>query len=131
MREFVAILAASLLLAMPALAAPVGPIELLAPGSAYNRAAATPAAEIPALCASIIANQNKDKVAMADAGRLLFHGELMGQHCVPLDEVRGIILSQRSGDTFQYVTYVRLLRGQAAGGDRTAKSALVKLHLKP
>jgi hypothetical protein len=129
MRDLVAVLAASLLLVAPAFAA--GQVELLPPGSAYNRVAATPSAQIPALCASMIANQNKDKVAMADAGRLLFHGELMGQHCVRLDYVRGVILSQKSGDEFQYETYVRLLQQQAASGDRAAASALAKLHLKP
>jgi len=129
MRRFVTVLAASVMLAAPAFAA--GQIEMLPPGSAYNKVATTPAAQIPALCASIIANQNKDKVAMADAGRLLFHGELMGQHCVRLDYVRGVMLSQQSGDEFQYETYVRLLRQQAASGDRAAKSALAKLHLKP
>ena len=129
MRESVAALALSLLLVSSAFAA--GQVEVLPPGSAYNSVAATPAAQIPALCASIIANQNKNSVAMADAGRLLFHGELMGQHCVRLDYVHGVILSQRSGDEFQYETYVRLLRQQAASGDRVSASALAKLHLGP
>ena len=128
MRLVFAALAASFLFAAPVFAA--GRIEVLPPGSAYNRVAATPAAQIPALCAFIIANQNKNKVAMADAGRLLFHGELMGQHCVRLDYVRGSILSQKSGDEFQYETYVRVLRQQAASGDRVAASALAKLHLQ-
>jgi hypothetical protein len=68
---------------------------------------------------------------MADAGNLLFHGELMGQHCVPVDYVKGITLVQKAGDKLQYDAFVRILRERAASGNPTAVSALATLHLKP
>ena len=129
MRLFTAALAAGLLLAAPAFARNYG--EIVPRTSAMYKADTTPADKIPALCAKIIADQNKSKVAMEDAGTLLFHGEMMGQHCVTVDYVKALTLEQKAGDMVQYSAFVKILRGRAATGNPGAVSAMEKLHLTP
>jgi hypothetical protein len=115
------------LLVTPALAKSHGTI--LSGGSAYDQAASTPANKIPALCKQIIADQNKSKQAMADAAQLLFHGQLMGQHCVSVDYVKAITLMKASGHTGEYNGFVHALKERAASGNAIAVSAVQKLKL--
>lgn len=129
MRFLFAGLVASLMFPAPVLAK--SHTEILPPSSAYAQAAKTPPAQIPAPCAKVVADRGKSKVAMDDAGSLLFHGELMGQHCVQVDLVKGVTLVQRARDTTQYNAFVQILRQRAAAGNLLTSTALQKLNLKP
>jgi len=127
MRSLTAAIAISLILVAPAFAKGHG--EIVPRTSALYKVATTPAAQIPALCQQIVADQNKSKQAMRDAGSLLFHGELMGQHCVQVDYVKALTLTQQSGDTLNYNAFVKILKERAGSGNPLAISALDKLHL--
>jgi len=127
MRILATAIAVSLLCAAPAFAA--SHTEILPRSSAMYKVTSTPAAQIPALCKQIVADQNKSKQAMRDAGDLLFHGELMGQHCVQVDYVKALTLEQQAGDSIEYNAFVKILQQRAASGNPLAISALDKLHL--
>jgi len=127
MRILTTAIAVSLLCAAPAFAKSDGVI--IPKSSAYAKAIGTSPGEIAATCAKIIADQNKSKVAMGDAGHLLFHGELMGQHCVQVDYVKALTLVKEGGDTVDYNAFVKILQQRAASGNPLAISALDKLHL--
>lgn len=127
MRSLTAAIAVSLILVAPAFAKSHG--EIVPRTSALYKLDSTPAAQIPAFCKQMIADQNKSKQAMRDAGSLLFHGELMGQHCVQVDYVKALTLTEQSGDTVNYNAFVKILQQRAASGSPLAISALDKLHL--
>ena len=122
MRLLPAVLAATLLLAAPALAKSHG--SILSGTSLYAKAATTPPGQIKALCDEIIAAQGKSKGAMADAGQLYFQGKLMGQSCIKIDYAKALTLLKASGDTAQFNAILRLVRERAAAGNAAAAKAI-------
>ena len=110
-----ALIALALLLAAPS--------PSLAGGSLWNEAADTAPADIPALCARMIANQDKNRTGMIDAAHLYSGGMLMGQHCVKKDYVRALNLLRKAGDRLGFQHMRQLLEKRAKGNSGGAKAA--------
>lgn len=73
-------------------------------------------------CETIIANQSRSKIDMANAASTYFYGIFMGKPCVKVDYDRAIELARKSG--MGDGPFLKVLRARAATGNPKAIAAL-------
>lgn len=100
-------------------------------GSLYALATSIPKSEIPILCREIIARQDRNRLAMSEAGQLYYHGKIMGVTCVKTDYARSLELFRAANDSRNFGIFLRLIKERAAGGNQRAIAALKKVDTTP
>lgn len=79
-------------------------------------------------CARVIADADKGKSQMFEAGLLYFHGKHMGKPCVKVDYVRSFELLLKAGALRDAQSLLKNLAAKADSGNPKAQAAIRELE---
>jgi hypothetical protein len=78
-------------------------------------------------CVRVVADADKGKAQMFEAGLLYYHGMYMGKQCVKVDYVRAFELLRKAGAASDFQSLLTNLTEKANAGNPKAKAALEKM----